>query len=411
MAVALAALASIAAGCGSETVSGVPAGAVTITPADPTVRLGETIRLTASVRGGAGAEDGARSVFWSSSDEAIATVDASGLVTPHAIGAARIAASAGGQSGVVELRVLDMAVAAVRLVASSTSPAVGDTIDVTVTVLGRGEVQLTGRDVSVRSLSPAILELVGGRGVARGEGPVSLVAESEGVADTIALTVRPAPVRRIDVTPSVLTLDVGGTAPLRVDAFDRDGKPLTGRVATYRSSAASVATVTAEGVVKGVRAGTTTITATVEGVSGTVTVTVRAPVGHEPEPTPTPDPDPDPDPTPDPGTPTAARIEIVSGAIQVGPTNRFLPTNPTVRVVSADGRPVRGVEVQWRANNGGKADNDETLTGADGRTSTKWKLGKSPGAQELTATVKDVGSVTFRALGIPGGGGDDEDDG
>src|SRR5207247_1042694 len=67
---------------------------------------------------------------------------------------------------------------------------------------------------------------------------------------------------------------VSKTVQLTATPKDAAGNPLSGRVVTWATSATSVATVSATGLVTGVTVGTATITATSEGKSGTATVTV-----------------------------------------------------------------------------------------------------------------------------------------
>ena len=63
----------------------------------------------------------------------------------------------------------------------------------------------------------------------------------------------------VGVVPSILTLDVNETASLNAQVIPANA---TNRAVTWSSSASSVASVTATGVVKGLTAGTATITAT-----------------------------------------------------------------------------------------------------------------------------------------------------
>ena len=86
----------------------------------------------------------------------------------------------------------------------------------------------------------------------------------------------PAPpkVATVSVTAPGTQLEVGSTMQLGAAARDGRGNPLTGRSVTWATSSASVATVDLAGVVTGVSAGSVTITATVEGVSGSVQLTV-----------------------------------------------------------------------------------------------------------------------------------------
>src|SRR5690606_35007868 len=88
----------------------------------------------------------------------------------------------------------------------------------------------------------------------------------------------PAAVASVAVTPTTATVTVAGTQALTVTVRDAAGAALSGRAVTWTSGAASVATVSAGGVVTGVSAGgPVTITATSEGKSGTAQLTVTGP--------------------------------------------------------------------------------------------------------------------------------------
>lgn len=78
---------------------------VEVTPATVTVDPGDTTRLNAAVADSNGASIGGPVVTWSSSDTAVATVDAQGLVTAVASGTANITAASGGVSGEGVVRV------------------------------------------------------------------------------------------------------------------------------------------------------------------------------------------------------------------------------------------------------------------------------------------------------------------
>ena len=96
-------------------------------------------------------------------------------------------------------------------------------------------------------------------------------------ADTakIAVTVTPVPVNAVTVTPAAVSLAVGDTATLSATLTDSTGSALFGRAIEWSSSDPNVATVLVTGFVRGITAGTVTITATCEGHSGTAVVTVK----------------------------------------------------------------------------------------------------------------------------------------
>ena len=84
----------------------------------------------------------------------------------------------------------------------------------------------------------------------------------------------PPKVSSVGVTALASQLEVGATLQLTAAPRDAKGNPLTGRAVTWSSSAAGVASVDNAGIVTGVSAGAATITATADGVSGTVGLTV-----------------------------------------------------------------------------------------------------------------------------------------
>ena len=88
------------------------------------------------------------------------------------------------------------------------------------------------------------------------------------------------PVATVAVAPANPVVSVGAKAPLTPIPLDVRGDTLTNRTFTWASSDVAVATVDGQGVVTGVAAGTAQITATSEGKSGSVTMTVSTtPVG------------------------------------------------------------------------------------------------------------------------------------
>ena len=78
--------------------SSTPQTSVTVTPTQANVMVGQQIQLTATIKDASGAVLSGRTVIWTSSNNAIATVDATGLVKALALGQATIAAGSDGQS-------------------------------------------------------------------------------------------------------------------------------------------------------------------------------------------------------------------------------------------------------------------------------------------------------------------------
>lgn len=83
-------------------------------------------------------------------------------------------------------------------------------------------------------------------------------------------------VATVTVSPATVALTTGQTRQLTAAATSANGQPITGRTFTWQSGNTSVATVSSSGVVTAVGAGSTTITATTGGRSGSATITVGA---------------------------------------------------------------------------------------------------------------------------------------
>jgi len=87
-------------------------------------------------------------------------------------------------------------------------------------------------------------------------------------------TAPPAPVASVSISPEKVDLVPGGTEILQAVPKDAGGNTLTNRMSEWSTSDASIATVAA-GVVTGVAVGTVTITASVEGHTASIEVSVR----------------------------------------------------------------------------------------------------------------------------------------
>jgi hypothetical protein len=87
----------------------------------------------------------------------------------------------------------------------------------------------------------------------------------------------PAAVATVRITASQTTIDVGATLVTVTTVSDAQGRALSGRAVTYQSNATNIATVDGNGTVTGVAPGSVTITATSEGKSGTLALTVALP--------------------------------------------------------------------------------------------------------------------------------------
>lgn len=115
-----------------------------------------------------------------------------------------------------------------------------------------------------------------GRAVARREGEARVEASAERFMAITRVRVRQKPAQ-VEVRSSSSVLGVGGSETLKVTLRDARGNEITGRGATWVSSNPSVVSVDSAGRVRAVSVGTATITASAEGASGSVEVTVGRP--------------------------------------------------------------------------------------------------------------------------------------
>src|SRR6266581_986909 len=109
------------------TISNVPVASVTVSPAAANLTAGATTQLTATPKDANGTALSGRAVTWATSNAAVATVSASGLVTAVAPSSATITATSEGQSGTSALTVTNVPVASVTVSPAAVTVTVGTT--------------------------------------------------------------------------------------------------------------------------------------------------------------------------------------------------------------------------------------------------------------------------------------------
>jgi uncharacterized protein YjdB len=154
--------------------------------------------------------------------------------------------------------------------------AVGQNVQLTATPRDANNNVLTGRIVNWSGTSGIVSVSNSGVATAIGIGNGTVTATIDGISATAAISVTQVPVATVTVTPTVVTTFVGQTVALTATTRDASNNVLTGRVVTWTTSAASTASVSNNGSVSALAAGTATITATSEGQTGAATITVNA---------------------------------------------------------------------------------------------------------------------------------------
>ncbi|MFL5607256.1 MAG: Ig domain-containing protein, partial [Gemmatimonadaceae bacterium] len=262
---------------GSADVTVIPAIAeVVVTPSPSNLVIGKSAPLTATLHDAAGAAITGRTVTWSSSSDAIATVSPTGSVTGVSLGTATITATSEGKSGTATVVVTAPPVASVTIAPLSGPLTVGDSRTLSAITKDDAGAPLTGRVVTWTSSDPTVASVVSATGVltAKAPGTASITATSEGKSGTLAVTVIEAQVASIAVSPASVTVAAGKTTALTATLTDAAGQPMTGPLVTWKSSDEAKATVNASGGVSALSAGPVTITASSQGKTATSAVTV-----------------------------------------------------------------------------------------------------------------------------------------
>ena len=194
-------------GSAAITVTSVPVASVAVSPASASVQTGQAVQLTATPKDANGNPLSGRTIVWTSSNTAAASVNTSGRVTGVAAGSATITATSEGKSGTAAITVTappaPAPVATVAVSPASASVAAGQAVQLSAVTKDSAGTVLTGRTVTWASSNSGIAS-VSGSGFVTGVtvGAATITATSEGKSGTAAITVTAPP----PVTGSCLAL-------------------------------------------------------------------------------------------------------------------------------------------------------------------------------------------------------------
>ena len=358
-----------AADSATVTVTSVTVASVSVSPATAAIWIGAAQQFTAATMDSAGNPLAGRVITWSSDNPAVATVGSSGLARGVSAGSATLTATSEGKTAAAPVTVSPVAVAAVTISPSSATIFVGSSAQLTAITQDSAGNPLIGRVVSWASSNPAVATVSGsGLVTAVVLGSATVTATSEGKSSSATITVASVPVASVTVSPTSASIAVGATQQLSAVTKDSAGSSLAGRVVTWASSNAAVATVNSAGLVTGVAAGSATITAASEGKSGTAVITVTiVPVA-------------------------SVTVSPASASLFVGGTRQLSAVTK-----DAAGNTLTGRVVTWASSNPAVATVNSsglvTAAGAGSATITATSEGKS-GTAAITVTVVPVAAVT-----------------
>ncbi len=262
-----------------------PVASVRVFPDSVGIRVGSQVQLSAVPRDAQGTVLAGRSTTWSSGNDTVATVSATGLVTGLAEGYTFIVADVEGQGGATTLSVSAslVPIGSVTVTPESARVAVGDSLVVAVDMRDSAgnivwiprPITWSSTNTAVGTVTPYYSRSALVRGVANGI--TRIVATVEGNSDTSVVAVgTPGAIVALELSPNPVATVLQGTVQL--SAFVRDAQGFRSRVdstqVAWVSSDPTVASTSAGGLVTGLQAGSATITGTWSGHQGTVNATV-----------------------------------------------------------------------------------------------------------------------------------------
>ncbi len=256
---------------------------VNVTPGARNIYLTRWYSFTAAAVDGKGfAVPGTPTFTWTSTAPAVATVDATGLVTGVGLGAAQIRATTGGVTGVANVQIITpitrIAVVVDTIGAVKTDtftmPSLGltrryraiahDTLDAVMSGLSFTWVSTNGSVAQMLTLAGDTASVLS---AANGYTQVQATAQGFTSAPGASLTVSQV-LASIALSPVTPVIGIGGTVALTARGLDANARFISGGTFRYHSSTPTIATVDSlTGIVTGVALGADTVTAT----SGAIT--------------------------------------------------------------------------------------------------------------------------------------------
>src|SRR6202034_2210756 len=346
---------------------------IAVGPPDSSVAMGLSSQFTATGLYSDGSkQDVSSQVTWSSTNAAAAWISNAGLATTAGPGSTLITAKLGKMSGSTSLNVTAATLVVIDLTPTNASLANGlngrfvatgvytdnSVHDITASVTWASSVN------SVASISNAR----GSNGMTTTTGPGSTIISASlgAVSASTTLTVTSATLVSIEVTPTNPSVANGLSETLQATGVytDHSTHDLTSSV-TWRSSVAGVASVSntpgSNGLATTVTPGSTTITATLGGISGSTNLTVTA------------------------ATLVSLGVTPANSSIAKGLKSQFIAigtyTDNSTQILTA--------QVQWSSSDPTVATVSNAL-GYDG-----FGVGLNPGSVTITATLAGASASTI----------------
>ena len=263
-------------------VTEIPIGACSLTPLNSKVTVGQSAQPVLALRDTANnpLPTLGRAISWTSDNETVAIVSNSGFVTTRRAGRATITASPIENPQIrctATVEAVDPRIDKVIISPRVGSLRLGVPRSFGLLLLDSANVQIpTGRIVTWSTNTPTVVQ-VSQVGIVTGLtlGTARIIASSEGVSDTVTLSVTRVPVATVAVTPLQATVTEGRTVQLRATVTDSAGVDVTDRPVEWLTSDPARATVSSDGLVTTISAGTVVISATAENRASQASIIIQ----------------------------------------------------------------------------------------------------------------------------------------
>jgi hypothetical protein len=268
-------------GSASITVNGsVTLTSISVTPSANTMNVSQVKQLHATGTFSDGSTaDITLQCTWTTSDSTVATTGSNAVVKAVALGMATITAKNGSVTGTASVNVVPPSLVSIMVTPANPWIAVAGTQALTATgKFSDGSVQDITATATWTSSNTAVATMSANTATGVTAGTSTITATSGSITGTTTLTVTATPLMSIAVAPANSNLPAGFDVQFTATGTFQDGstRNLNASVswASMNTAAATISNAMPRGVAVGVNVGTTTISATLNGITGSSGLTV-----------------------------------------------------------------------------------------------------------------------------------------
>lgn len=272
------------------TVSGATLVSIAVTPTNPVVGVGVTFPFTAmGTYSDSSVADVTKTATWTSSDPSVVTITSLGSATTIAKGASVITAAIGNVSGSTSVTVTAATLVSIAVTPASSTLAIGGTVQLkaTGTYSDNSQVELTLSATWSSSASgvASVSNASGSQGLvtALGAGKATITATFGTVSGSADVNVTAATLVSISITPPSPSVPKATKIQFIAKGTYSDNSVVDiTTTATWSTDDSSIATISnspgSNGLATAMNVGTTGVHATLDGVTGSTTITVTGAV-------------------------------------------------------------------------------------------------------------------------------------